>query len=205
MGTSFDDREQISPAFFEPLFNALSFCNKALSELNLMENIIHTDEETEILNNYTFDFYKLSVRYCFNNEYCKIFSSQNANQPGNLSSLLQINNHLFQRLGSAFESTFNNNANLLFSIIETDFYKNQMLLKQVNEVVSMINQLNYKDVQTAFQHLIVAAEVIANFTSFFDLEHHISIPNINTSTIDFVMDHSVFKKFYVDNHLKAFD
>ena len=205
MGTSFDDREQISPAFFEPLFNALSFCNKALSELNLMENIIHTDEETEILNNYTFDFYKLSVRYCFNNEYCKIFSSQNANQPGNLSSLLQINNHLFQRLGSAFESTFNNNANLLFSIIETDFYKDQMLLKQVNEVGSMINQLNYKDVQTAFQHLIVGAKVLSNCTSLFDLDLTISIPNINTSTIDFVMDHSVFKKFYMDNHLKAFD
>ncbi|MDB5120883.1 MAG: hypothetical protein JWN56_2101 [Sphingobacteriales bacterium] len=199
------DIEEISVNFFEGIFSALSFCNKALSELNLIENIIHTDEESAILSNYTFDFYKLSIRYCFNNEYCKIFTRGNVDIPSNLSSIINVNNYLYKKLGSGFESTFTNNNNLLSTILESSFYKNQVWLKEQNEVSCMSNQLNYKDVQIGFQHLSTVAQVITDCVSLFDLEYNISIPNINTSTIDFVMDHSVFRKFYFENHLKSLD
>ncbi|MDB5012954.1 MAG: hypothetical protein JWQ25_1156 [Daejeonella sp.] len=200
MASNFDNVE-ISDNFLESVISTLSFCNKALSELNLMENIIHTEEESEVLNNYTFDFYKLSIRYCFNNEYCKILSQSNAD----FSSIFNLNNYLFGELGDSFQHTYKNNIDLLSSVFESNFYKNQVFLKEKNEVSYMINQLNYQDVQIGFQHLSTVSQVINAFASIFDLNYNITIPNINTTTIDFVMDHSVFKKFYIENHLKSFD
>lgn len=205
METKFD-KGDILPTFFEDISSSLSFCNKALSELNLMENIIHTEEEREILTNYTFDFYKLSVKYCFNNEYCKIFANLNAsNESATLSSLVSINNYIYKQLGGGFESDFTNNTKLISSIIESSFCKNQLLLKHKNNVDSMINNLTYTDVQIGFQHLNAAAKMIKNYAGMFGLDYNINIPNINTSTIDFVMDHSVFKQFYLDSHLRTFD
>lgn len=197
--------ENVSATFFEPMSSSLSFCNKALSELNLIENVIHTDGENDILNNHTFAFYKLSVKYCFNNEYCKIFANKIHDESANSASIIHINNYLHQKLGNEFESAFIINIQLLSSIAESSFFKNQLLLNQKNEVGCTINQLNYKEVQTGFQHLNTAAKVIKNCMSHFDLDYNLAIPNINTSTINFVMDHSVFKKFYLDNHLRALD
>ena len=65
--------------------------------------------------------------------------------------------------------------------------------------------LSYEEVQKGFEHLLIVKQILINCTSLFKVDFDIRIPNSDTRTIDFIMDYSVFRKFYYENYMKFLD
>src|SRR5699024_8659887 len=89
--------------------------NRSLTELNLVTQERYNKEELNIVNSSTFNFYKVTLQYCFVMEYCKLLENKKkAKGKANVSSLHRLNELLYKELGDGFNDKYEeNNRNII--------------------------------------------------------------------------------------------
>ncbi len=198
---------------FKDTHLSLYLCNDALSEISILSQPCKSKEELEFVNRLR--FYRATLQYCFNAEYTKLLEKKfKKNRPNNHSaSLYFLNNLLLEDLGEKYIGTFENNARLLEQIELSDFYQKTLMLrdkkfshKDLNDPNgNFIIGLSDDDIETAIEHLKIMYQVLNNGAFFFDITVQNKAPRKDSRTRNFIRNHSIYKQFYMKNHMQALE
>ena len=97
--------------------------NSSISELQIISDEIYSKEEINIVNSHTFDFYRVTLQYCFVMEYTKLLEHGNKGNEQNISSLTRLNELINEEQTTDFQLTFSENTNSIKEIKDSDFYE----------------------------------------------------------------------------------
>lgn len=187
---------------FDLVCNSLELCNKTLSELNFINNIIYSEEANDLPNNFTLDFYKNTLHYCFNSEYQKLFEDNNSLLES--SSIIGLNKFLHTEKGESYNSISVENENIFQPILESEFNKWQTEHQKTKMGFSVV--MPYQIIQNGFTNLVAINQVLLRVSNLLNLDYNpINIPNADTRTVNFIMDYSNFRKFYYTNYMKSLE
>lgn len=188
------------------VFLTANLANNALSEIFYLLAERYDNKKVEyILGSMTFRFFRASLYYMFNAEYCKLFEREDGKRGNNVSSLIKLNNYHQRLIGKKFNDLHYKNEELLNQILESDFNKIQRSLRDTKFSHSDICQLNdfsisppsEDEFNAGFQHMKWALEVINNCHTMFETEYFFSIPE-NTTTQTFISQQTEYQSFYFD-------
>lgn len=196
-------KNQVLKEKFDLVCNSLELCNKTLSELNFINNIIYSEDEKDLPDNFTFEFYKNTLQYCFRNEYYKLL--EDGGDSAQTSSIIALNNFMYKKQGISYNSVSVENETIFKTILESDFNKwhaeNQKKAKYGSSDV-----IPYQIIQNGFTNLISINQILLSLSQLLNFGYNpIIIPNADTRTVDFIMDYSMFRKFYYTNYMKSLD
>ena len=76
-----------------------------------------------IVNSHTFNFYRVTLQYCFIMEYIKLLEVGSKNNKQHIASLTRLNEIINENNYNNFQKQFNENLQLLNEIKKSDFYK----------------------------------------------------------------------------------
>lgn len=185
-------------------FMTANLCNNALSELYFLDPAQYKPKASYLLSSFTIRFYRASLQYVFNAEFCKLFEAEDGRKNQNVSSLIKLNNYHKKMLGNKFKKTFEQNEVALDEITGSDFYLLQRELRDTKFSHSDIGDKNdfsiialtKKEMDTGFCYMHTALDVINRCHQFFDQEYHFSIPNMVTTTQNFVTQYTDYQDYY---------
>lgn len=186
--------------------------NTSLSELQIISDEIYTSDEIKIVNSHTFDFYRVTLQYCFIMEYCKLLEKGNKRNEQNISSLNTLNEILLEDSTKNFHVLHNENISLLESIKSSDFYNKIRNLRDKkfghadNDKINKPFKLEgfcTNDFQSAFEHLQMIKVIFNNFASVYDREYALEIPSREDRTRNFIKFHAEYQTYFMKNHLSV--
>lgn len=201
---------------FHYVYLSATLCNEAVTEISFISHSVLNSEELKIANNHTFNFFRVALQYCFNSEYTKLLEKDQAKDRGkptkHISSLFKLNEIIYEMRGENFEQAYLLNKELLYGIINDNFFDTQLLLRNKKFSHSdffpgndplKIKGLTEFEVKTAFEHLIIMFKVINNCSNPFNYTYSSHVPYKDERTLNFIKNQAVYKKYFYDNYAKA--
>src|SRR5699024_1393037 len=172
----------------------------------------YNKDELKIINSSTFDFYKVTLQYCFIMEYCKLLEDKKkAKGSANASSLHRLNELFRKELGENFDEAYkNNNRNI--RVLQVSFFHEKIRsLRDKKFAHSDANNINNpyeitrfleSEIEEGFKHLRVIRRVINSLTSPYDSQYISEIPYHDKRTRNFIGQQAKYKDYYFRNVLK---
>jgi len=191
---------------------AVYLYNHSLNELHLISDVEYTPSQLKIVNSHTFDFYRITLHYCFVMEYNKLLEIGRRDSQQNISSLIQLNDAVRENLGAPFQRSHAINHSSLASIRDSDFFTKMRDLRDKKFGHSDSHDINKpfsfrgfktEDFKNGVNHLRIIKQVIDTCTSPFDLSLDIDIPNREDRTHNFIQFHAKYQDYYFNNYLEA--
>jgi len=185
-------------------FLTANLCNNAVSELFCLDTKHYDPKAGYLLSSFTIRFFRAALQYMFNAEYCKLFELEDNRRTSHVSSLVKLNNYHSKILGKKFGPYFHKNEELLNGVLDSEFYQLQRDLRDTKFAHSDIAEKNNftiaaltdDEIETAFNHLRVALEIINNCHAIFDRSYFFFVPNKLTTTQNFVKQHTEYQEFF---------
>jgi hypothetical protein len=186
--------------------------NTSISELRIISDELYSPNEIKIVNSHTFDFYRVTLQYCFIMEYCKLLEKGNINNEQNISSLNRLNQIFLQDSTKDFQMLFNQNDQLIESIKCSPFYKKIRSLRDKKFGHTDNNEINKpfkfegfstEDFENALKHLRMIKVIFNNFGSVYGRGYDLEIPSREDRTRNFIKFHAEYQTYYMKNYLKA--
>lgn len=185
--------------------------NKSLTELYTVTFEKYNLSELKIINSSTFNFYKVTLQYCFIMEYCKLLEpKKKSKRQENITSLEQLNELLLTEYPKRFEKEYRKNNLLVQELQQSDFNFHIRALRDKKFAHSDLNNINQPyeikglkedEINEGFQHLRLIRNIIENFTSISHFEYEMEIPYRGSQTENFVKFHADYRDFYFENNL----
>jgi hypothetical protein len=184
--------------------------NTSLSELQIISDENYNYDEIKIINSHTFDFYRVTLMYCFIMEYCKLLEKGKKENEHNISSLNRLNEILLEHSTKDFQTLYNENVSLLENIKKSDFYnkirnlRNKKFGHADNDKINKpfkVDGFDSNDFEDAFRHLQMIKIVFNNFGSVYDREYDLEIPSRDTRTKSFIKSHADYQTYFIKNYL----
>src|SRR5699024_11383529 len=103
-------------------------CSRSLSELQLISYENYSKNELKIVNSPTFNFYKITLQYCFIMEYCKLLETKEKakNRKNNhISSIQYLNELFYKELGNTFKPSYKDN-NRKIELLQISFFQEEI-------------------------------------------------------------------------------
>jgi hypothetical protein len=198
---------------FTHVYISANLCNQALTEINYLSGFVSTKEELNLLSVPPFSFYRVTLQYCYNSEYNKLLEEKsNRNFPeSHIASIYNLNTFL-NNTEKGFNEIYEQNLQLLSPISSSPFNIRQRRLRDKKFSHSDMDEINNplkiegltdEEIIEGFEHLKLVYQIINNCASFFDFEFAARVPYNDNRTKNFIKFHSVYKKYYYKNYLKA--
>ena len=186
--------------------------NTSISELKIISDEFYSADEIKIVNSHTFDFYRVTLQYCFIMEYCKLLEKGNRSNGQNISSLNRLNEIFLDDSTKTFQELFNVNIDLIESIKGSAFYKKIRSLRdkkfghadndEINKAFKF-EGFRTEDFESAFEHLRMIKIIFNNFGSVYGREYDLEIPSREDRTRNFIKFHAEYQSYYMKNYIKA--
>lgn len=186
--------------------------NTSLSELQIISDEIYTIDEIKIVNSHTFNFYRVTLQYCFIMEHCKLLEKGNKKNEQNISSLNRLNEILLEDSTKDFQVLYNENVSLIENIKGSDFYNKIKNLRDKKFGHADNDEINkpFKfegfhtiDFENAFGHLQMIKVIFNNFVSVYGREYDLEIPSREDRTRNFIKFHSEYQTYFMKSYLSA--
>lgn len=191
---------------YQHVYWAFYLCNTSLTETKLLNLSDFSSEELEIVNGYTFNYFRVTLQYTYIMEYHKLLEKGRKNSKENISSLFWLNESLKNLIGTKFNDTFQQNCRLIDKLRSSNYFKKIHDLRNkkfahseknsVNEPFK-IKGLNEEDILNGVEHLKTIGEVINNCTKPFDFEYDLETPSNENRSLNFIKLQSKYKQFYL--------
>src|SRR5699024_9515415 len=94
--------------------------NQALTELYTVTYEDYSKTELKIVNSSTFNFYKVTLQYCFIMEYNKLMEGKSRNDQ-NICSLQQLNEKMLISYKDLYAESYERNVKLINNLRESDY------------------------------------------------------------------------------------
>jgi len=186
--------------------------NTSLSELQTISDESYSREELKIINSHTFNFYRVTLQYCFIMEYCKLLENGSKKNEQNVSSLNRLNEILKEGSSNNFQKLYNENLHLIDEMKTSSFYKKIKTLRdkkfghadnnEINKPFT-IEGLRTKDIACGFEHLRMIKVIFNNFGSVYGREYDVAIPSRERRTRNFVSFHAKYQHYFMNNSTRA--
>jgi hypothetical protein len=189
-------------------------CNLAFSEIWYLTQTPTTNDEYEIATRHPFDLYSVSLQYFFIMEYTKLMEVDKGDFKKYISSVSKLNNKIRGFIGENFEINFQNNKLSLNNIEKTSLciklkdLRNKKFAHSDDDSINdpfSIKGLSGSELLECKNHLTIIYEIINKCLSVFEYMWLEQIPSIDNRTENFIKFSAVFKKYYFDNYIKAYN
>jgi hypothetical protein len=186
--------------------------NGALNEYSIISDREYNQSELKIVNSHTFDFYRITLQYCYLMEYNKLFEKGRNDLSQNISSLNQLNVVIHKFIGQEFSTKFSENESSLSLIRESNYYDRMRKLRDkkfahadkhdMNRAFN-ITGLTSDEIGMGFEHLEIASVILNKCTSVFNFEYDTFNPKLEDRTFNFVKFHAEYQDYYFKNYFDA--
>lgn len=186
--------------------------NRSLAELHMLTYESYNEEELKIVNSSTFNFYKVTLQYCFIMEYCKLLENKKkARGSANISSIHRLNESFYGEFGESFGDTYKKNNQHIEQLQVSPYHQKIRSLRDKKFAHSDTNFKNTpyefkgfteSEIEEGFKHLRVIKSVINSLTFPYDFQYLLEIPYRDKRTRNFVKYHVDYKDYYYRNFLK---
>ncbi len=193
---------------FEQVYWSINLYNSSLTELLIISNYVYNDSELQIINSHTFDFYRVTLQYCFIMEYNKLLEKGNNDKNQHISSLRKLNEAIYSSVGKSYEANYLENEVKLSNLKSTYFHEKIKKLRDKKfahadnhdiNIPYKIMGLNSEELNEGFLHLQTIKEILDSSTTVYDFEYSILIPNNDNRTENFIRYHAEYKDHYYQN------
>jgi len=200
--------EQSVKERFEHVYWSIYLYNSSLTELLIISDYVYNESESEIVNSHTFNFYRVTLQYCFIMEYNKLLEKGSNNKKQNISSLYKLNETIYSSLGKSFSEKFLENELKLSNLKSSDFYEKLKKLRDKKfahadyhdiNIPYRIDGFNSEELKEGFLHLQTIKDILNNCTTVYDFEYSIRIPDNDNRTENFIRYQAEYKDFYYKN------
>ncbi len=198
---------------FTYVYSSANLCNQALTEIYYLSCSVSTKEELDFVNGPPFAFYRVTLQYCYNSEYNKLFEKKlKINYPENhIASVYNLNTFL-KNTQKGFNEIYEQNLQLLIPLLNSPFYIKQRRLRdkkfshsdmdEINDPLK-IEGLTDQEIMEGFKHVKLIYQIINNCARYFDFEFSTRVPHEDDRTKNFIKFQAVYKKYYYKNYFKA--
>lgn len=197
---------------YQYVYSSANLCNKSLTEIFYLSRTM-SQEEVALINGPPFQFYRVSLQYCFNSEYNKLLENRRkiSSQTNHISSIYYLNNSVLKIEGEKFNEVYQKNQSILQLVEHSTFRKKQLALRDKKFSHSDFHEINNPfrieglatdEIGEVFEHLKIIYTVLNNCASFFDREYDCKVSYNDDRTSNFIKCVSVYKKYY---HSHFFD
>ena len=191
---------------FDHVYWSFYLYNTSLTELLLLTQSAYSPKECNIIKGRPFNFYKVTLQYCFLMEYNKLLEKGGKQKEHNVSSLFHLNKYMLDFIGDKYDESYLQNKVDLETILNTDTYYKFRDLRDSKFAHSdfksspfQVKALNEDEIDEAFEHLNVIREVIKRCTKQFDFIYDLAIPSRDKRTFNFVSNQSKYKEYYLNS------
>jgi hypothetical protein len=197
---------------FDHVYWSIFLYNSSLTELQIVSDFTYNGSELKIVNSHTFDFYRVTLQYCFIMEYNKLLERGRSDNEQNISSLYKLNQAVFSEQGKSYENKYLDNENSLTTIKDSDYFAKIRNLRDKKFAHADNHEMNtpfsvkgFKtdDFENGFSHLMIIKGILNNLTSMFDFEYDLQIPYRDNRTENFIRFHAEYQDYYFKNFMKA--
>lgn len=189
---------------------SMTLANKALSELYIISDKQYNVEELKFLSGPPFDFYRVSLQYCFIMEYCNLLAKGRQAPKENIASFIRLNEAIIKKKGEAFRATYMLNEEILKRVHSSRFTDKVQKLRDkkfghsekhlVNTPYS-VEGFNSEDFSEAFLNLKLFRQILNNCTGVYEVQYDISIPDRDDRTENFIKFQTEYEENYFRNFL----
>lgn len=193
---------------FSHIYWSTELYNRSLTELHMITDLDYNDSELEIVDSHPFDFYRVTLQYCFIMEYCKLLEEGNTGKKEHICSLNQLNEVIYRLYGRPFEAKYQDTKTKLFDIKATEVYKDFKTLRDKKFAHADKNKINVpfnikgldsSKINQGFVQLETIREILLNCSSIYDIEYDIQIPHRDNRTENFIRYQAKYKESYFKN------
>lgn len=193
---------------FEHVYWSITLYYSSLTELLIISNYVYNDSELQIINSHTFDFYRVTLQYCFIMEYNKLLEKGNNDKYQHISSLRKLNEAIYSSVGKSYEANYLENEVKLSNLKSTYFHEKIKKLRDKKfahadnhdiNIPYKIMGLNSEELNEGFLHLQTIKEILDSCTTVYDFEYSILIPSNDNRTENFIRYHAEYKDHYYKN------
>lgn len=180
--------EQINKRL-DHIYWSIYLYNTSISELQIISNEYYSSDEIKIVNNSTFDFYRVTLQYCLVMEYCKLLEEGNKDNKKNISSLNKLNKIIFHNSNKKFCELYNENIHSIKNIKASPFYTKIKSLRDKkfghadNDAINIpfiFEGFSTADIKNAFDHLGIIKIIFNNLGNVYGRNYEIEIPGHET-------------------------
>jgi hypothetical protein len=191
-------KEELDPKLkklFDHVYWSIYLYNSSLTELQIISDFEYNNEELQIVNSHTFNFYRVTLQYCFVMEYNKLLEIGRKGNEQNISSMFKLNESIQTLNGKSFDKLFSDNKIKLSTLKTTEFYSKMRALRDKKFAHADNNQINVPfkikgfktdDFEEGFKQLFIIKEILNNCTSLFEFTYDIQIPHRDSQTENFI-------------------
>jgi hypothetical protein len=186
--------------------------NTSISELHVISDEVYSKNEIKIVNSHTFNFYRVTLQYCFIMEYNKLLEKGNRGNDQNISSLNRLNDILLEVNPITFMTHYKENSDLIQNIKDSDFYLKIRTLRdkkfghadndEINKPFKFESFVS-RDFDNAFRHLRMIKTIFNSFASIYNRQYDLEIPSREDRTRNFIKFHADYQTYYMKNYMDA--
>ncbi|MBU3822177.1 hypothetical protein KO566_08910 [Flavobacteriaceae bacterium XHP0103] len=207
-----DDIDSKIQERFQHLYWSIYLYNLALSELQIISDLNFNQSELQIVNSHTFNFYRVTLQYCFAMEYNKILEIGRKDNNQNISSIYQLNEIIYSLNQSSFSEKYKENKEQIEFIKSSLFYNKMKKLRDKKFAHADNHEINIpfstkgfstEDIYQGFSQLSILKNVLNKLTFVYDFEYDLQIPNRDNRTENFIKFHAEYKDYYFENYKSA--
>lgn len=197
---------------FDHIYWSIYLYNTSLTELYFISEVPYNKSELQIVNSHPFDFYRITLQYCFIMEYNKLLEPGSKTSGQNISSLYQLNEAIYELKGKTFVESYKKNELKLAEIKFSNFCEQIKKLRDKKFAHADNHEVNIPfrvegfktaDFEDAFEHLQIIKAFLLNCTIIFDFEYDLAIPNRDDRTQNFIKYHAEYKDYYFKHYMEA--
>jgi ribosomal protein S17E len=194
----------------EQIYWSIYLYNTSLSELQILNEDIYTEDEIKIVNSHTLKFYGVTLQYCFIMEYCKLLEIGKKNNYEHISSLNRLNEILLNDYTKDFKDSYEVNLSLIENIKSSNFYLKIKNLRDKKFGHADKDEINTpfcikgfrkEDFENGFNHLKMIGEIFTSFDKIIGRNHSLEIPSEENRTRNFIKFHAKYQTHYMKNYL----
>jgi hypothetical protein len=208
-------KDEINPELKERLehvYWSIYLYNSSLTELQIISDFTYNEAELKIVNSHPFDFYRVTLQYCFVMEYNKLLEKGRADNSQNISSLYKLDDCMVTTFGKAFQLSSSRNSVELSNLKASKFYGKMRDLRDKKFAHADNHEVNIpfkvkgfrtEDFHEGFKHLAVIKQILQSYTEVFGFEYDLPIPHRDNRTENFIRFHADYQEYYFKNYLAA--
>lgn len=179
-------------------------CNTSISEIYYL-SLNYDKDELEIINNHPFVYYRLSSKYMFITEYCKLLESGGRNSKENFASLFKLDIAVKHTLKNNHPFKQRDLNSLIQEIKNSPFSKEIRLLRDKNYAHSeksdlypplKINLFTKDEIDQALVYLKLIIQIFNEITMVYDKTYDAQVPSSDNRTENFIKFQTKYKKNY---------
>ena len=189
---------------------SLHLCKESLSELLYITQSARSEYEISIVSGRPFNFYGITLQYCFIMEYTKLLEQKFGTDQNNVASLFRLVNSI-KNLGKEFEVGATENKHILSGLVKSLLFEKLKKLRnkkfghaeihEINDPMK-IRGLTGREMEEMVRQMEIMLSVANN--CFGSIGYNKLLIVSDDRTKNFIKYHAVYKQYYHDNFPKAY-